>query len=87
MGLLVLLFCTIISFVFGLLGLLKKGNGYWYATILLLILQIPIVAIKTIWDYYETNKDISNKTKMVGYMTVVTKSYKKILKLKPMRPK
>ena len=65
------------SFLFGLLGLTKKGFGYWPTTFALLIIFAVVAVVTTIKGYLLYYKDKTNQKKYVGTITVTGKSTKK----------
>jgi hypothetical protein len=73
----ILMICIPSSFLLGLLGLLKKGPGYWPVTILLLCIFILTAVFQAIRDYIRYKKDVSKQIKWVGNIAVKSKSTKK----------
>ena len=69
--------CVPASFLFGLLGLTKKGHGYWPTTLTLLSVFAVVAIFITIKDYLLYHKDRTNQKKYVGMITVTGKSTKK----------
>ena len=76
-GLFFLILCVPASFLFGLLGLTKKGHGYWPTTLTLLTVFTAVVIFVTIKDYLLYRKDKKTQKKYVGSITVIGKSTKK----------
>ncbi len=72
-----LILCVPASFLFGLLGLTKKGFGYWPTTFTLLTIFAAVVIFGTIKDYLLYYKDKTKQKKYVGIITVTGKSAKK----------
>ena len=73
----ILVICIPLSFVFGLLGLLKKGYGYWPTTIGFLIFVSLIYLYFFLKDYVAYRKDLAKKLKLSGEINVISKSKKK----------
>ena len=72
-----LILCVPASFLFGLLGLTKKGHGYWPTTLTLLSVFACVAILVTIKDYLLYRKDRTSQKKYVGIITVIGKSTKK----------
>jgi hypothetical protein len=69
--------CIPASFLFGLLGLTKKGHGYWPTTLTLFIAFAAVAIFAIIKDYLLYRKDKKKQKKYVGTITVIGKSTKK----------
>ncbi|WP_416438241.1 hypothetical protein [Phnomibacter sp. MR] len=72
-----LLICFPASFLLGLLGLTKKGYGYWPTTIAFLVVFIFAGLFVTIKDFLLYQKDKAKQKKYVGTITVMNKSAKR----------
>ena len=72
-----LFLCVPASFLFGLLGLTKKGNGYWPTTLILLTVFAAVATFVILKDYLLYHKDRTRQKKYVGTITVIGKSTKK----------
>lgn len=72
-----LILCVPASFLFGLLGLTKKGHGYWSTTLTLLTVFAAVAIFVTIKDYLLYHKDKTKQKKYVGTITIIGKSIKK----------
>ena len=69
--------CVPASFLFGLLGLTKKGHGYWTTTIILLAVFAFVTLVILIKDYFLYYKDKIQQQKYKGVITIIGKSTKK----------
>lgn len=65
---------TPLSFLLGLLGLLKKGNGYWPTTVFFLSVFLFTTVYLIIKEQIQFSKDIKEQLKYVGTVAVVKKS-------------
>lgn len=65
------------SFLFGLLGLSKKGNGYWPTTVMILAVFSIIILWVIAKEYLAYKKDLSKQEKLSGTLIVKRKSSKK----------
>ena len=63
-----------VSFLFGLVGLLKKGHGYWLTTVSLLGFFTLVFLFVMLKEYIGYKKDLKGKMKLCGTFTVVKKS-------------
>lgn len=63
-----------LSFLLGLIGLTKNGNGYWPTTIGFIIFFLLITIYLIIKENILLNKDLKEKEKFVGTITVKKKS-------------
>ena len=63
-----------LSFLLGLLGLLKKGNGYWPTTLFFLLVFLFTTIYLIIKEQIQFDRDIKEQLKYVGTVTVVKKS-------------
>ncbi|MEP7231155.1 MAG: hypothetical protein ABI691_12930 [Ginsengibacter sp.] len=69
-----LLLCVPFSFLFGLLGLTKKGHGYWVTTISLLAVFTLLLMFVIIKDYFLYYRDKTTRQKYKGEITIIGKS-------------
>ena len=76
-GIFFLILCVPASFLFGLLGLTKKGHGYWTTTIILLAVFAFVTLVILIKDYFLYYKDKIQQQKYKGVITIIGKSTKK----------
>jgi hypothetical protein len=72
-----LTFCVPASFLFGLLGLTKKGHGYWTTTIILLAVFAFVTLVILIKDYFLYYRDKIKQQKYKGVITIIGKSPRK----------
>ena len=76
-GIFFLTLCVPASFLFGLLGLTKKGQGYWATTIFLLAVFTLITLVTLIKDYFLYHRDKTKQQKYKGVITIIGKSTRK----------
>jgi hypothetical protein len=72
-----IVFCIPLSLIVGLVGLLRKGYGYWITSIVCLIFLGIICIFIFLKNYIEYKKDISNQIKLIGEVNVISKSTRK----------
>jgi hypothetical protein len=72
-----LIFLTPLSFLVGIIGLAKKGFGYWPTTIGFLLSFFLIIIYLLIKDYILHKKDLESQLKFSGTITVLKKSKNK----------
>jgi len=72
-----LIFAVPFSFLVGLFGLTKKGIGYWNATLLFFVVLIMLFFFNSLKEIINHIKDIKNKLKLVGIITVAGKANEK----------
>ncbi len=65
-----------LCFLFGLLGLLKKGHGYWPTTITMLLSTLVLVVYLAVKEFVLYKRDIHFKLKYSGAIVVERKSTK-----------
>ena len=65
------------SFLAGLLGLLKKGHGFWHATIFTALMFAAVFFWLIIKEFIVYKQDINTKVKYSGTIIVTAKSVKK----------
>jgi len=66
-----------LSFLIGLIGLTKKGIGYWQTTLLFLSLFIFVFFVHSLKEYLLYKKDVKRKLKWVGMITIKGKTVKR----------
>ena len=76
-GIFFLALCVPASFLFGLIGLTKKGHGYWTTTIILLAFFTLVTLFILIKDYFLYYRDKTKQQKYKGVIIIIGKSTKK----------
>ena len=66
-----------LSFLIGLIGLTKKGKGYWQTTILFLLFFIVAFLLFMVKEYVAYKKDLKWKLKLVGHVRITEKIVEK----------
>jgi len=65
------------AFLFGLIGLAKKGHGYWPTAIGILAVFTAVLAFYLVKEYILYKKDLRHRIKLSGTITVIEKSPQK----------
>ena len=66
-----------LSFFLGLIGLAKKGFGYWPTTLVILAICFLVTLYLVIKENMQYKKDLGAEMKFCGTITVLKKSWKK----------
>jgi hypothetical protein len=65
------------SFLFGLIGLTKKGNGYWTTTLIIIAIFFIVTLLLITKDLILYKRDMIEQIKYAGTITILNKSTKK----------
>jgi fatty acid desaturase len=69
--------CIPISFLAGLVGLLKKGYGYWPTTLGFLLFFFCVIIWLIAKEIFLYRKDLAKQEKLTGTTKVISKSQKR----------